>query len=84
VFISKGDGIFEPREVHLGVETDRYYEVLLGFEGGEKVVTSAQFLLDSEAKLQEAVQRRLEQRRQIPGRTTTSEEDANNHQGHVH
>ncbi|MBU0520329.1 efflux RND transporter periplasmic adaptor subunit, partial [bacterium] len=58
VFVSVGDGKFEPRQVHLGVESDQFYEISGGLQAGEKVVTSAQFLLDSEANLQEAIQRR--------------------------
>jgi len=59
VFVAIGEGRFMPREVQLGVETDRYYEVITGLSAGASVVTSAQFLLDSEAKLQEAIQQRL-------------------------
>jgi Cu(I)/Ag(I) efflux system membrane fusion protein/cobalt-zinc-cadmium efflux system membrane fusion protein len=56
VFVSKGEGRFEPREVKVGLEADDYlYEVLAGLEEGEMVVTSAQFLLDSESQLQEAL-----------------------------
>lgn len=59
VFVKLDAGKFEPREVHLGMETDTYYEITHNLEEGEQVVTSGQFLLDSEAKLQEAVQRRI-------------------------
>lgn len=62
VFVLVGEGRFAPREVELGVEAGRYYQILDGLKPGEAVVTSAQFLLDSEASLQEAIQRRLEQR----------------------
>ncbi len=62
VFVSLGEGRFEPREVRLGVESSRYYQVERGLNEGESVVTSAQFLLDSEANLQEAIQRRLRKR----------------------
>jgi RND family efflux transporter MFP subunit len=58
VFIALGQGRFEPREVKLGVYGDdnNYREVLSGLKGGEEVVTSAQFLLDSESRFREAVQ----------------------------
>jgi Cu(I)/Ag(I) efflux system membrane fusion protein len=58
VFIALGQGRFEPREVKLGVYGDdnNYREVLSGLQGGEEVVTSAQFLLDSESRFREAVQ----------------------------
>jgi Cu(I)/Ag(I) efflux system membrane fusion protein/cobalt-zinc-cadmium efflux system membrane fusion protein len=62
VFVLVGEGQFSPREVELGVESDRYFEVRSGLQPGEAVVIAAQFLLDSEASLQEAIQRRLEQR----------------------
>ena len=58
VFIALGQGRFEPREVKLGVYGDgnNVREVLSGLSGGEAVVTSAQFLLDSESRFREAVQ----------------------------
>jgi Cu(I)/Ag(I) efflux system membrane fusion protein/cobalt-zinc-cadmium efflux system membrane fusion protein len=57
VFIALGQGRFEPREVKLGVlGNDGVQEVLSGLKGGEDVVTSAQFMLDSESRFREAVQ----------------------------
>jgi Cu(I)/Ag(I) efflux system membrane fusion protein/cobalt-zinc-cadmium efflux system membrane fusion protein len=57
VFLALGQGRFEPREVKLGVEgNDGLREVLEGLKGGEDVVISAQFLLDSESRFREAVQ----------------------------
>ncbi|UCF92994.1 MAG: efflux RND transporter periplasmic adaptor subunit [Desulfobacterales bacterium] len=53
--IARGPGYFEPREVRLGVKAEGYYEVIHGLQPGEKVVTSANFLIDSESKLKEAV-----------------------------
>lgn len=55
VFIDKGEGYFEPREVKLGIKTDDGYEVLDGLREGEQVVTSANFLIDSESKLKSAI-----------------------------
>lgn len=55
VIVAKGDGLFEPREVKIGVEGDKYLEALKGLDAGEMVVTSAQFLIDSESNLREAV-----------------------------
>lgn len=49
--VSLGDGWFEPRQLRLGVAGDRYVEVLEGLRPGEQIVTSAQFLIDSEANL---------------------------------
>jgi len=53
--IDKGSGYFEPREVKVGAKVENYYEVIKGLKAGEKVVTSANFLIDSESKLKEAV-----------------------------
>jgi Cu(I)/Ag(I) efflux system membrane fusion protein len=55
VLVTKGEGYFEPRDVVLGAQADGYYEVLDGLKIGEQVTTSANFLIDSESKLKEAV-----------------------------
>ncbi len=52
-------GVFEPREVKLGFSGDGYTEVREGLRPGEIVVTSSQFLIDSESNLKEAVQKML-------------------------
>ena len=57
VFVDKGDGYFEPRAVKLGVRGQDLYEVLGGLSAGEKVVTSANFLIDSESSLKAALGR---------------------------
>lgn len=51
VFVVRGEGIFEPREVTLGSKIGPYYEVVEGLAEGERIVTSGTFLLDSESKL---------------------------------
>jgi Cu(I)/Ag(I) efflux system membrane fusion protein len=51
VYVDKGDGNFEPREVSVGLKTDQMVEVTKGLRAGEKVASSANFLIDSEAKL---------------------------------
>jgi Cu(I)/Ag(I) efflux system membrane fusion protein len=51
VYVAKGEGAFEPREVELGLRADGAVEVLRGIKAGEKVVLSANFLIDSEAQL---------------------------------
>ena len=53
--VDKGSGYFEPREVKVGSKVENYYEVIKGLKAGERVVTSANFLIDSESKLKEAV-----------------------------
>lgn len=55
VFVDLGEGRIEPREVRVGREADGYYELLSGAKEGEKVVTSANFLIDSESKLKSLV-----------------------------
>jgi multidrug efflux pump subunit AcrA (membrane-fusion protein) len=60
VFVSSGDGRFDPREVTTGLVGDRHMtEVLSGVSEGELVVVSGQFLIDSESQLQEAIQKML-------------------------
>jgi membrane fusion protein, copper/silver efflux system len=51
VFIAKPDGYFQPQQVELGHKASNYYEVLKGLSEGETVVTSGNFLIDSESKL---------------------------------
>jgi Cu(I)/Ag(I) efflux system membrane fusion protein/cobalt-zinc-cadmium efflux system membrane fusion protein len=64
VFVSQSKGRFEPREVKIGVEVNGHqYQVLKGLDAGEEIVISAQFMLDSESRLREAVQKMLEGRR---------------------
>lgn len=55
VFVDRGEGRFEPREVKTGMQSEGFTEIISGVEDGEKVVVSAQFLIDSESKLREAV-----------------------------
>jgi len=55
VFVDKGEGKFEPRSVTLGMESEEMVAILSGLNEGERVVTSAQFLIDSESKLKGVV-----------------------------
>ncbi len=50
-YVDKGDGLFEPREVVTGVRTDNLVEITAGLKAGDKVSSSANFLIDSESKL---------------------------------
>lgn len=52
VMLAEGDGRYRPQEITLGREADGRLEVLSGLEEGQAVVTSGQFLIDSEASLQ--------------------------------
>jgi Cu(I)/Ag(I) efflux system membrane fusion protein/cobalt-zinc-cadmium efflux system membrane fusion protein len=55
VFVDRGSGYLEPREVQLGERSGDQYIVLKGLKPGERIVTSANFLVDSESQLQAAV-----------------------------
>lgn len=55
VFVDHGEGNLEPREVQLGARVGDDYVVLKGLEAGERIVTSANFLVDSESQLQAAL-----------------------------
>jgi Cu(I)/Ag(I) efflux system membrane fusion protein len=57
VFVDRGDGWLEPREVRLGLRAGEYYAVAEGLAEGEKVVTSGNFLLSAESRLQSATSR---------------------------
>ena len=60
VFVVREPGKFEPRPVTLGLSADGLVQILDGVKAGEEVVTSAQFLIDSESKLREATAKMLE------------------------
>jgi membrane fusion protein, copper/silver efflux system len=55
VFIHHGEGTLEWRNVKLGVQTGDWVEVVEGVEEGDHIVTSANFLIDSESQLKSAV-----------------------------
>lgn len=55
VFIDRGDGVITARPVELGARTDDWVEVREGLSEGERVVTSGNFLIDSESSLKEAL-----------------------------
>jgi Cu(I)/Ag(I) efflux system membrane fusion protein len=60
VFVVREPGKFEPREVRLGLSSNGMVQVIDGIPAGEEVVTSSQFLIDSESKLREATAKMLE------------------------
>jgi multidrug efflux pump subunit AcrA (membrane-fusion protein)/rubrerythrin len=75
VFIAREGGKFEPRTVTLGPQAENNtYQVLSGLDDGDRVVTSGQFLLDSESQLREAIQK-------MNGPQTAAT-TTNPHQGH--
>jgi Cu(I)/Ag(I) efflux system membrane fusion protein len=55
VFVGHGAGRFEPRPVKLGERTAAYATILSGLKAGEPVVTRANFLIDSESNLRQAI-----------------------------
>ena len=70
VFISLGKGKFQAREVEIGIEgNDNEFQVLKGLKEGEEIVFSAQFMLDSESRLREAIQKMLERTQNPLGQT---------------
>ena len=59
-FVALPGGVFEPRTVVLGGEVDGGRDIVLsGLKAGDRVVTSGEFMLDSESQLQEAIQKML-------------------------
>ena len=62
VIVDLGEGSFAPREVVTGHEGGGYVEILEGLNEHDRIVTSTQFLIDSESSLQEAVQKMVAQR----------------------
>ena len=57
VIISMGEGKFIPMNVKVGMQTDRGVEILHGLSEGDVVVTSSQFLIDSESSLKASLAR---------------------------
>ncbi len=61
-FVDKGQGLFEPRLVEVGIKTRDEYQILKGLEEGERVVVNANFLLDSESRLKSSFQDAIAER----------------------
>jgi Cu(I)/Ag(I) efflux system membrane fusion protein len=57
VIVADGDGHFRPVPVRTGPSADGYTAILTGLDGGERIVVSGQFLIDSEASLSGALER---------------------------
>jgi multidrug efflux pump subunit AcrA (membrane-fusion protein) len=76
VFVHLGAGRFEPRSVEVGLQSeDGWIEIVSGVREGEIVVTSAQFMLDSESRLQEAIQKMRQPRVDEPPPAHEDHED---------
>ena len=54
--VAHPNGYFSPQEIRLGAPADEFYQLLGGLKEGDTVVSSAQFLIDSETNLQAAMQ----------------------------
>jgi len=67
VYVDKGDGYFEPRAVTTGLRAEKFVEIAAGLKPGEKVASSANFLIDSEAKLKGI---------EAPGKTPVKKQDS--------
>jgi Cu(I)/Ag(I) efflux system membrane fusion protein len=77
IFIDRGNGHFEPKEVKLGSKLDGFYQVLSGVKEGEKIATSSVFLLDSESRLSEAMGAMAG----MPGMSTAGTQDVKGTEG---
>ena len=76
VFVALEEGKFDPRNIALGPQAENdMYQVISGLKEGERIVTSGQFMLDSESQLREAIQKMLAPKK--PG-----EPEAARHAGH--
>ncbi len=72
-FVSLPKGRFEPRSVRMGsAAEDGLVQILEGLKAGEMVVTSGQFLLDSESRIREAIQKHLDEGLLKPDMNTTA------------
>jgi Cu(I)/Ag(I) efflux system membrane fusion protein len=56
VLVRRGEGLFEPRTVKLGMRADGYIEVMEGLQSGDQVVVRANFLIDAESNLKAALE----------------------------
>lgn len=70
VLIEKGEGRYEPREVKVGQRTSEYTEIEEGLKEGEKVVVSANFLIDAESNLQSALRAFTKEETKTPSSAT--------------
>lgn len=65
VVLALGEGQFRSVLVKIGLENQKFVEILSGLEEGQKIVTSAQFLLDSESSISADFERMLEQQEEM-------------------
>jgi len=79
VFVQRSPGMFDPRKVTLGVSADGRIQIVEGIEEGEIVVTSSQFLIDSESKLKEATAKMIDAAKPSPENSTDMMNDQKMH-----
>lgn len=85
VFVTRGDGKFEPREVKLGAQTDDgFIQILSGLFMDDMVVVSGQFLLDSESQLREAITKMRAAQLKKTQETPEEAETEQTHEGEAH
>ncbi|MCF6767664.1 efflux RND transporter periplasmic adaptor subunit [Thiotrichales bacterium 19S11-10] len=71
VIVASQDNYFFAQEVKLGESNDHYYQILNGLKKGDKVVVSAQFLIDSESDIQASIKRlNSSEENSLPGQRT--------------
>ena len=77
VFVVRDQGKFEPRIVTTGLSSNGLTQILTGISAGEEVVSSSQFLIDSESKLRESTAKMLEamKRKAVETQTNKLPED---------
>ncbi|PKN08986.1 MAG: hypothetical protein CVU72_02685, partial [Deltaproteobacteria bacterium HGW-Deltaproteobacteria-7] len=84
VFIDRGNGIFEPRQVETGRSLGERVEIVQGLMPGEKIVVSGNFLLDSESRMQQAASGTVVKTFRDPVCGMNTDEDRARAAGHFH
>ena len=83
VVVALGDGKFRVHEVITGLESGEHVEVLAGISEGDEIVTSAQFLIDSESSIAGSIQR-LEALDELPGQRPLGQVFASGQVGEIY
>ncbi len=76
VIIALGEGKFEARNVTVGIESGDYVEIIAGIDAGDNIVTSGQFLIDSEASMRGSITRMTDE--EDEDESELSEQDGTN------
>jgi Cu(I)/Ag(I) efflux system membrane fusion protein len=82
VLVQLTEGLFEPREIKVGMRSDGYTEVLEGLGEGENVVVRANFLIDAESNLKAALGSFGEHQAKSPATSSSNTVPATSHEGH--